>query len=223
MTIGKGAMMDVAGLSIWQTVTLKTADAQIRLMDEGTLTTDDLTFAVIDDKQDFASYVKVLKETRATSKAALNVSDSMTVKSFADADASFTMDGKAETPVVIDKRTELGFGSQADYDQKEDGMLAGLNRAIGTVNFLNYEAVWTPAEEEDKDSGKEEGKGHDHACEGRFLEYERIRQDRGLRQREDQLHRQHLRRLEGQGPLQRIAQNRGTQLQVLGHEAQVQA
>lgn len=64
MTIGKGAMMDVAGLSIWQTVTLKTADAQIRLMDEGTLTTDDLTFAVIDDKQDFASYVKVLKETR---------------------------------------------------------------------------------------------------------------------------------------------------------------
>ena len=38
-------------------------------------------------------------------------------------------------------------------------MLAGLNRAIGTVNFLNYEAVWTPAEEEDKDSGKEEGKG----------------------------------------------------------------
>ena len=159
MTIGKGAMMDVAGLSIWQTVTLKTADAQIRFMDEGTLTTDDLTFAVIDDKQDFASYVKVLKETRATSKAALNVSDSMTVKSFADADASFTMDGKAETPVVIDKRTELGFGSQADYDQKEDGTLAGLNRAIGTVNFLNYEAVWTPAEEEDKDSGKEEGKG----------------------------------------------------------------
>ena len=36
MTIGKGAKMDVAGLSTWQTVTLKAADAQIRLMDEGT-------------------------------------------------------------------------------------------------------------------------------------------------------------------------------------------
>lgn len=42
MTIGKGAKMDVAGLSTWQTVTLKAADAQIRLMDEGTLTTVDL-------------------------------------------------------------------------------------------------------------------------------------------------------------------------------------
>lgn len=40
--LGKGAKMDVAGLSTWQTVTLKAADAQIRLMDEGTLTTVDL-------------------------------------------------------------------------------------------------------------------------------------------------------------------------------------
>ena len=65
MTIGKGAKMDVAGLSTWQTVTLKAADAQIRLMDEGTLTTVDL--------KAFFTAEAILKKLTVRTRLAFNV------------------------------------------------------------------------------------------------------------------------------------------------------
>lgn len=65
MTIGKGAKMDVAGLSTWQTVTLKAADAQIRLMDEGTFTTVDL--------KAFFTAEAILKKLTVRTRLAFNV------------------------------------------------------------------------------------------------------------------------------------------------------
>jgi hypothetical protein len=63
--LGKGAKMDVAGLSTWQTVTLKAADAQIRLMDEGTLTTVDL--------KAFFTAEAILKKLTVRTRLAFNV------------------------------------------------------------------------------------------------------------------------------------------------------
>ena len=57
--------MDVAGLSTWQTVTLKAADAQIRLMDEGTLTTVDL--------KAFFTAEAILKKLTVRTRLAFNV------------------------------------------------------------------------------------------------------------------------------------------------------
>lgn len=154
MSIGKRSMMDVAGVSTWESISMDASDAQIRLFNEALLTTDEFAIESVAGDQDSASYVKDSADVKG--KTAFKVENSFAVKHFAGVDAVFTMDGKSDAPVEISSRADLLFGTQADFAQKDDGKLEAKDYTLGRVAFENYNAVWTPADDEDKEDEKTE-------------------------------------------------------------------
>ena len=158
MSIGKGSSMTIAGQSDWKKLTIDAEDARIQIDEKALLTTDDLSITTVSGEQTLKRFISTTGD-----QASFKVDESLSIKTFASEDSSFTLKGSDLSGIAISNRAALNLGSTSEYEQNKDGKLQPKSYAVGQVILDDFDAVWTPNQTETKPDKASSGSWSNHA------------------------------------------------------------
>lgn len=140
LTMGEGSLLDVKGNARWDELTIDgttKGTASLTVANDARLDVRELVLANVKGAdRAFKDYSTVAE------KGTFEISEALTIKSFADANSSMVFNGADSQALdALRERTTLNLGSAAEFTQDENGKVAFNNYHHGTVSVMDFDAT----------------------------------------------------------------------------------